>query len=466
MLTQVGNFLVFLLFLFVTSGVSYSQEKSNIIVIKEIKILGNKTTHENIITREIPVNINDTIASKDLLQILDRTKSNLFNTSLFNFVTVESVYFDETNISIYITVEERWYWWPIPIFEIEETNFNTWWQEKNFNRANYGLFMAKENFRGRKETVMVMFQAGYTEKIGLKYVVPYVNKKKTSGLSIKFSYSRNHEVSYATTANIRNFYKSDDYLKKEIRASLGYEFRPKLYDKHIFYLDYTKVEVVDSVLFFNNDFLENGDNLMQFLSLNYTLKRDKRNNRAYPTKGHYFDLDVKKSGFGVIGNKLNSLYFTTQIKKFWELSNRFFLAGSLKSKYTIKEGPYYLYNGLGYRNNLVRGYELYLIQGEHYGLMKTQLRYALLKNKVFNFKAIPAKKFNKIPLAIYLGSYIDAGYVSSKINSSNNFLANKTLFGGGFSVDFVTYYDMVLRVEYSLNELQESGIFLHFVAPI
>ena len=112
-----------------------------------------------------------------------KTKSNLFNTSLFNFITVEPVYFDEENISVYITVSERWYWWPIPIFEVEETNLNTWWENKDFDKINYGLFFAKENFRGRKEQVMGFLQLGYTERLGFKYVVPYINKKKTNGLS-------------------------------------------------------------------------------------------------------------------------------------------------------------------------------------------------------------------------------------------------------------------------------------------
>ena len=78
-------------------------------------------------------------------------------------------------------------------------------------------------------------------------------------------------------------------------------------------------------------------------------------------------------------------------------------------------------------------------------------------------KAIAAKKFNKIPLAIYMGSYFDAGYVDSKINSSTNFLSNTILYGGGVSVDFVSYYDLVLRVEYSVNKLKEKGAFLYIL---
>ncbi|MBL4669614.1 MAG: hypothetical protein JKY30_10175 [Flavobacteriales bacterium] len=463
------KFLVLLLFCVFKSYCSvFAQDNSNkLLVVKEFKIIGNKTTRENIIVREASVGIGDTIAADKLDKELQKTKSNLFNTSLFNFVTVEPVYFDSTHISIYITVEERWYWWPIPVFDIEETNFNTWWLDKDFDRVNYGLFLAKENFRGRKETLMFLAQGGYTEKVGFKYEVPYINKKKTAGLNVRFAYGRNHEITYGTTNNTRDFYRSENkYVKKEINSSLGYEYRPKLYNKHALNLGYTSLDVADSVVLLNLNYLSGVKSSMQFLTLQYKVKRDKRDNKNYPIKGSYYDFGIRKDGLSLFDKNLNKLHITTHLKKFWQLSNRIYFASSLRGKYTLKEGPYFLYNGLGYGNDLVRGYEFYVINGEHYGVAKIQIRYALLKNKIFNVKAIAAKKFNKIPLAIYMGSYFDAGYVDSKINSSTNFLSNTILYGGGVSVDFVSYYDLVLRVEYSVNKLKEKGLFVHFIAPI
>ena len=38
--------------------------------------------------------------------------------------------------------------------------------------------------------------------------------------------------------------------------------------------------------------------------------------------------------------------------------------------------------------------------------------------------------------------------------------------GYGVGLDFVTYYDKVIRVEFSTNKLNEFGFFLHFVQPI
>jgi outer membrane protein assembly factor BamA len=454
--------------LVICSSFIFSQENSkSFIIVKEVRVIGNKTTQENIIVREIPININDTILFEDLSMVLERTKSNLINTSLFNFVTVEPVYFDDNNISLYITVEERWYWWPIPIFQVEETNFNTWLEDKDFNKVSYGLFLAKENFRGRKEQVMLLLQTGYSEKIGLKYIVPFINKKKTSGLSFKFTYGRNHEVFYSVTNNKRDYYRSNnDYVQKEINTSFGYEWRPKLYYKHNFEIGYNNVNVTDSILFYNPQFLSGTKNDLQYFNLAYKVRRDKRDNKNYPTKGSYYDLGFNKSGFGVLDDDLNSSFVTAHLKKFWKLAPKFYLSSSLKLKYTLQDAPFYLMRGLGQGNDLVRGYELYVVNGEHFGVFKSQLRYGLLEGKTFNVKALRANKFNKIPLSIYLGTYFDAGYVDSKRVSTFGFLENKTMFGGGISLDFVSYYDMVIRTEFSINRFNEKGVFLHFIAPI
>ena len=454
------------LFFFQEFSVVSAQEASDYVVVKEVKIIGNKTTKASIILREIPFSIYDTIQSERLSSELERVKNNLLNTSLFNFVTVDPVYFDDQNISIFITVEERWYWWPIPIFEIQEANFNTWWAEKDFDRANYGLYLSKQNFRGRKEILSFLLQGGYTEKLGVKYVVPYVNKRKTNGLNAMFSYSRNREVSYAVSDNVRDFYRSEtEYVQKEIHSTIGYELRPKLYNKHNFNLSYSDVSISDSVLSLNDNYLLKGENKMQYFSLNYSFKWDKRDVKNYPTAGSYFDLKLFKEGLGVLSG-LNSFYMTSHLKKFWQLSDNIYFAGSVKAKFTVKDSPYYLQSGFAFGNDLVRGYELYVVNGENYGLTKLQLRYSLLKNKVFNVSAIRFEKFNKIPLNIYLGAYFDAGYADLKSKQQNNYLSNTALYGGGLSLDFVSYYDLVLRMECSINRLNEKGLFLHFIAPI
>jgi len=458
--------IITLILLIFSGGLLKAQDSTSINVISEIKIIGNKTTKPQIISRELPFAVGDTLLAGQLDAILEQAKSNLFNTQLFNFVTMQPVYYDSLHLSIYITVEERWYWWVAPIFLLDEINFNTWWKDKDFDQVSYGAFVAKENFRGRKERIAMKVQLGYTEEVAFRYSIPYLNKKKTQGIRIGASYFRNHQINFGTTDNKFDYYKSkNDYVRKVIVTQTSYDYRPKLYSLHRLQLDYNNVSVDDSVVFYNPNYLSEGNSKSEYLSFRYYLNRDKRNLKWYPTKGYFYSLQLKQDGFGALDKNINSFTSKIDYRKYLQLSDHFYLATSIRGKYSFTKAPYYLQDGLAFGSQVVRGYELYVVNGDHYGLFKNQLRYQLL-DKVYQLRHMPFSKFNKIPFAIYLGAYFDAGYVSSESTEINNFLTNKALMGGGLSLDFVSYYDLVFRIEYSINKMKEHGLFLHFVAPI
>jgi len=62
--------------------------------------------------------------------------------------------------------------------------------------------------------------------------------------------------------------------------------------------------------------------------------------------------------------------------------------------------------------------------------------------------------------------FADLGYVAQLSPDTSSKLQNKLLNGTGLGLDFVTYYDLVFRLEYGMNHLKETGWFIHFVAPI
>jgi hypothetical protein len=64
--------------------------------------------------------------------------------------------------------------------------------------------------------------------------------------------------------------------------------------------------------------------------------------------------------------------------------------------------------------------------------------------------------------------FVDAGYgaYDQDYGKETNDLQNSLLLGYGAGLDFVTYYDVVLRLEFSVNLKNETGFFLHFRAPI
>lgn len=433
----------------------------------EINIYGNKVTKEHIITRELTFSLYDSLYPNNFAEKLRLSRRNLYNTSLFNFVEITYA-LCEDEIYININVIERWYLWPVPYFELAETNFNTWWLTKDLTRANYGMFLTRENFRGRKEAVRLIFQTGYTQRFAMQYNVPYLNKKQTLGLKTTISYNTNKELTYGTTNNKRNFYRdTENPVRTEFYVKTDWSYRRAIYNIHNFQIKYNYVTVQDSLLKLSNDYFPNNKNFTQYILLSYYFKHDKRDVQLYPLQGHFFDFEIVKSGIGVLKNEPDLLYFTATVKKFHKFSEVFYWGSMVKTKHTFQEKmPYYTQRGLGYGMDNVRGYEYYVVDGQSWFLNHNNFKTRLVAPRVRKIPFLPSNRFNTIHFAFYWNVYCDFGYVNDRMYASTNPLGNTWMIGYGTGIDFVTFYDFSIRFEYSFNKLGERGFFLNFASPI
>ncbi len=85
-----------------------------------------------------------------------------------------------------------------------------------------------------------------------------------------------------------------------------------------------------------------------------------------------------------------------------------------------------------------------------------------------NLNFIKTEKFSKVHYAFYINLFTDIGFVYEAYRDPalKNTFENELLVGYGIGLDFVTYYDIVIRLEFSANNKWEKGVFLHFRAPI
>ncbi len=437
------------------------------VIVSEINLKGNHKTKSKIIFRELEFKIGDTLLIENYSEIKKKSAQNLMNISLFNFVKINDTIIDYNKLIVNVDVVERWYIWPIPVFDIADRNFNTWWKTKDFRRVNYGIDLMVYNFRGRNETLDFLFSLGYDEKYGIGYKIPYIDKKQMLGFSLKVEYSQNHEVAVNTVNDKVLFYKNNDkYPKFKVAFSTGIFYRPDINNTHTIELSYEKYKFSDTLLKLNPNYSTANHIDNHFLSFYYQFKSDHRDYKPYPLKGHYFDFEITKNGISLLKNELADYYiFKATFRKFWELQNRYYAAIGLSSAVS-NELPYFIQNGLGYGRDYLRGYEYYVINGQKYALLKTNLKYALVPQKVIKVDFVKTEKFNTIPYAFYVNLYSDFGYIENPQKSYNSSLINKILYSGGLGIDFVTYYDKVMRLDFSLNHNGEIGWFLHFMTSI
>ncbi len=433
------------------------------IKINRILIIGNKITRDQIILRELSVLPGDSIFLSQLEVRLDQDKKNLYNTRLFNTVDIRVLELEPSVVDLLIDLDERWYTFPVPIFELSDRNFNEWWQTYNhdFSRVNYGLRLYQYNMRGRNETLRATAQFGFTRRFELSYRFPYIDKKQKQGLNFSFDYSESKNVAYKTENHKLIFKDSTAILKSTRGGGISYTFRNSYYIRHALSIEYRDNRINEVIATLNENYMGEGRTRQQFGSIAYQFVDDHRDIGAYPLNGYYIQGTIRKYGFG-FGDDLNKFEVSGSLSKYVEFQKGFFLSNYTNvSLSTPDQLAYNYYSALGYQKNFVRGYEIYVIEGASSFLNKTTFKKRIFSRNI-EWKNMPIEQFRYIPFAIYLKTYADFGYVPNYPNyEANTRLSNKLLAGGGFGIDVIGSYDVVLRFEYSFNSVKENGFFFH-----
>jgi len=458
--------------LFLLSGVMQIQgqpDTTGVVIIDRITLEGNTITRPKIILRELKFVPGDTVALTRLSGLLNRSRENVFNTSLFNLVEMDTHPFPDRpdHLEVTVRVIERWYIWPIPYLEFPNKNINAWLETFDFRKLTWGLNFKINNARGRNETLTLLIHLGFNQKYGFTYQTPCLNKKQTWGFGFGGDYSLNRSLIVGTTNNKSDYIDTTShFLQQRAHGFVEGYFRPNLYSYHTLMLSYNYIKFADTLLKIPG-YLTDSTSDQSFFTIYYKFKLDHRDVMYYPLNGYYFDVEVANYGFS--SKPVHLFCIRSAFRKYWKFSERWYLASGLTAKWSWPdEQPFFLQKGLGYGRDFIRGFEYYTINGPWFALLKSNVKFALIKPRVGMLSFIRNPKFSVIPYGLYLNLFVDAGYVGNPVSyvKQNNNLVNTFLAGYGFSIDFVTYYDIVLDLNFALNTLGEPGIYIHFIAPI
>jgi outer membrane protein assembly factor BamA len=457
-----------LLFICIGYSIGLSAQLSYV-VIEEINLVGNLKTKDQVLFREMTVQVGDTIALDALPTRLSRSESLLMNTALFSRVSITYQDWKATNnhITLRVQVDESWYIYPVPGFQLADRNFNVWWVDHNasLRRTNIGLDFTHLNLTGRGDRLKFSFQLGYTQKYRLHYNTRALNKAQTLGLTTSFSYSQNREVNYATVKNRQVFYDNNENINyHRFQGDLTFAYRPALLERHDFRLGFRQNQITEKIAQdLNPSFFLNGKNSQRYVILEYFYSYDNRDNRGYPMAGNYYSASLEKDGLGLYNDR-NALTSLFQYHLYQNIGSKINLGLVSKLKYSIirTQQPYNDNRAIGFSGNALRGYEYYVIDGLDMLLLNTHLKYPIINREVNIGRLMPIQAFRRIPIRVNLSVHNDFGYVNNPYEKAVNPFNNRLLWGTGLGIDSIFFFDFVLRVEYSFNHLGESGLFLHF----
>ncbi|MBX2962571.1 MAG: hypothetical protein KF687_08665 [Cyclobacteriaceae bacterium] len=438
------------------------------ITINRIFVLGNKRTREPIILRELSVKPGDSIKSSEVSVLIEKDEKKLFNLHLFNAIEIRLMELEQGRADLLVEVNERWYTFPVPIFQLADRNFNEWWENYNhdLSRVIYGLKLYQYNMRGRNETLTLTAQFGFIQRYELMYRIPYLDKRQKQGLIFQTDYIDAKNVSYRTEDHRLVFLEADKVLRNSRGIGLTYTYRNSFYNHHRFGYQYRFTTISDSLYQLNTNYLGPENLTQRFDLLSYEFISEHRDIIAYPLKGYHFLFHIQKVGFA-ISDDLEKLDTWISYARYIDLKRNFFLSNLSFAYWSNKTDiPYFNYGAMGYNKILVRGYEVFVIEGPWYVLNKTTLKKRIF-SRIYNFEGSKLKQFKYIPFSIYLKTYGDFGYVENypayaqAVPPQNTTLSNRLIAGTGVGLDMVASYDTVLRLEYSLNSQGNAGLFIH-----
>ena len=439
-------------------------DSSKKILIADVHISGNRKTRDYIIEREMLFKKGDSLIAGDLFKLLDESRKLIYNTTLFTGVELTPSLVINSQITITVIVHEKWYIYPTPQFQIVARNFNEWLKiyHADLNRVVYGAKFAHYNFTGRRDQLRIYALNGYARNISFTYVSPYSNPALTEGFSVGAGYTENREISYKTSYTNKQFqYKNESaFVRTGINAFGSYNIRRGHYKSHIFNISFTYSDVADTLLSaaFNPGYFNSSSHVQHIPDLSYGNVYIKVDNVAYPLLGTTRSFSLLKRGFQLKGG-INAFIIDAQASRYFTYTHNWYSSIQLSSNIKLPfTQPYINRRSLGFGDSYLRGLEYYVIDGVFSTLTKVTLKKKVADFKIktpFKFKWVPF-----IPFKIFIKTYGDAGYAYNQKQFRAS-LNNRLLYTGGFGIDILTLYDLNLRFEYSFNQLNENGLFLH-----
>ncbi|QNF33262.1 BamA/TamA family outer membrane protein [Adhaeribacter swui] len=433
------------------------------VFIRSIQFEGNKITQEKILRAELNLKEGDRVNAADLRQRLAENQLQLYNLQLFHWVRYIALC-DNGELNLIFSVQERWYIWPVPIFSLADRNFNAWLQHNDWRRIDYGLHLDVKNFRGLNETLRANVQHGYNRKLEVFYRKPNVGRSKM-GATLAVSLYRSHALDYTIEDNrLLTLHQNNDFAVQRVYVSPGLLYRADVQRQTALTFTYNWQRLSNAAFSLNPAYFL-GRQKRQFAELNLVHTRNFRNTFSYPLSGSYFQVAFAQRLYSNnSGNASTSL--RAKYSRYVPLAAKWFYSFGLEGKSMLSQRLAFADNQvLGYGTVLVRGYQLYVVNGEQFGLFKQGLSRNILPQREIVLSFLKSPKFNRIPLSMYLNGFTDAGYAHDKYYSAENSFANRLLLSAGIGLHLVTYYDKVVTLEYTLTNTGQAGFFVNTGIP-
>ena len=452
------------------------------LVVQDIQIWGAERTRAWVILRELTLAEGDTLAAADLPGRLARSEQNLYNLGLFNDVKLE-VNQTGTLLWILVVLRERWYLFGAPTLDLEERNAYDLLgalQARDLRRLVYGLSLDWRNLTGRNETLSFFGQLGFSQRLRLDWQQPAAWRRHNLDLYLGLAISREGEIIAGVDQGAVQWRSlEDEPMRRRYRGYVGLGKRLDPYRQAYAEVGYRHERYADSLLRLalrgeSLGFVPDGGAVVAYPSLAAGYVADHRDLRSFPLRGHKLHLFARAALPGGSGG-VTFVQGGGSWAHHLPLGGRWYAAYGVQQITTLgRQVPWFARTFVGISESPfrgvsteLRGYEPYALAATWLSLAKAEVKYALLHRRILHLDWIPYRRFQDLPVGLYLSAFGEMAYARDDSYAAQDpFLLDQLLRGYGVGLNLIGFYDMLLRIEYSRNHLGGQGVYFHGTVPI
>lgn len=402
--------------------------------VDSIKIVGNETTEDFIILRELTFEPGDSINSSDL----QFNRERVFSLRLFNKVNIYPVYRGIHTI-IFIDVQESWYIYPVPFIKRKD---------KSSDKLSYGLNVTYKNFRGRNENLSSVISLGYDPYFLFAYDNPAVDYENGIGMGFSLSFLK----SYNKSSFAKSLYEGDFQNKFYSFGTILYK---RLNQFNLIYGlgNFQYIETPDKSF---PGFSASGQKIDRTISLGIGYMYDTRDLKQFPQDGIYSMIELTHKGFGV--NNIIYNIFSFDFREYRPIVNDLIAKWRFALRHTFGDViPFYDYSYLGY-DEYVRGHSNDNREGNNLVISSLEFSYPLLKEFDFSVKLpLLPQQLTSARIGIFITAFADAGQT---FMNKQKFKFGDFYTGYGFGITFLVLPYNAIRFEYAIGSRENKGEFL------
>jgi outer membrane protein assembly factor BamA len=397
--------------------------------ISSILVVGNEDTKEDIIKRELLLQVGDTF-SDSLMTLSGKRVSSLL---LFNRVEIVPVP-DNDKVSLLVIVTEKFFLFPFPEFRIED---------RDWDKLSYGFGLAHINFRGRNEKLIGVVVFGYRPGFQLDYFNPWIGEENryTQGISVR-KYSSEHKIQNFDEEHFYINWYGSRYWDRYFSTQIGIHY------------DYISVPEADSI----KTQMLTGKAKENLFGINLSFSYDNRDFIAYPSSGWFANLSFFKEG--LFEPKIDYFQILTDIRHY-KTFGPLTLAGRAYMLHSFGDLPLYKQVYFGFKER-IRGHFSEIYSGKHAFVTNIEMRLSILGVRHYNMPSVflPESSTQNLKFGLNAALFFDTGMVWGPNENGKNvkFKFDNFLKGFGLGLHFILPYVEVARLEIGFDENQNSEI--------